>query len=48
MEMELFLECYSIARKKSIRCKMKKTQAVMVITFVAFSFFIPYLIGYRT
>ena len=35
---ELFLECYCVARKKPIRYKMKKPQAVTVIRFVACGF----------
>ena len=35
---ELFLECYCVARKKPIRRKMKKPQAVTVIRFVACGF----------
>ena len=35
---ELFLECYCVAGKKPIRCKMKKPQAVTVIIFVACGF----------
>ena len=33
--LELFLECYCVARKKPIRCKVVKLQAVTVISFVA-------------
>ena len=46
--LELFLESYCVERKKPIRRKMKKLQAVTVIYFAACGFLISHLIGHRT